>query len=357
MRICNNYNYLWGGTTVKDYLYFISHSARDKDLARLFYNYLANAIGIPAGKIFCASITEQIPFGTDDYLKYIRDAIIATKSSGGMLIALITSSFMESDFCKYEIGASWIEEIPIRPIFFPPISFSDHAIQGSPLSKTQAVKIDKEDLNGSSYSVLYSLVIDGKKNEQISGYISSVDEGNRMLITKDTTDRIVGFVKRVEDTRVYFDILRHTCGIYHAEHYSQTLIDDKDYDDQLVTLNLDFSAGAPPYAGYYVRPLNPKDWTKFIENKFFLRFDLFASTGIDNIYIELKCISYQIIDKKCKLTQNGWRTYSIYLGNQDPQDGWDNMKEICFVLKYDSMSVEKGYIQIKNLRIEREPII
>lgn len=338
-----------------DYLYFISHSARDRDLAVIFYNYLNDAIGIPENQIFCASVTENIPFGTDDYLQYIRRAIIDTKSSGGAVIALITPDFMKSDFCKYEIGAAWIKEIPIRPFFFPPVQFCDKEIQASPLSKTQAVIYDPENQEKSANNMLAALILDGEKSEVIRNYISAVSNGRRAMTTQEAASMIVNYIRRLKIENAHFDILKATCGSYHAQGFSHTMTAEKDIENQYVEMSVDFRSGVPPYVGYYVRPLRPSNWEPYVDEKFSLRFDALASEEVKGIIVEVNCNDYQIFNKFCRFRTSSWMTYNIYLGNMDAKDGWSSMKEICFVLNDKCLGEEKGTVLLRNLRLERDP--
>jgi len=145
-----------------------------------------------------------------------------------------------------------------------------------------------------------------------------------------------------------FDILQAPNNIYHAEGYDETLDFEKDYAAGHLSLSADFSQKIPPYAGYYVRPLLPKDWRYYIENKYIFSFDYISTDGFAEIIVEFKNINYQITDYKCKLVQNIWSTYNIDLGDQNVSE-WELMKEICFVVKKNCLSAPYGKINIKNL--------
>ncbi len=337
------------------YHYFISHSAKESRLAKLFYNYLATAMGIPKELIFCSSINQQIPFGTNDYLKYIHDALIATKNCNGKYIALISSEFMRSNFCKYEVGAAWALDIEMKPILFPPISYDDSQITGSPMARTQSLRIDKSNLHDTAYMVLRNLAVDGERDDEIRKYIVSVSRDQQFDCINSTSNAIVELLSGVETNCVKFDVLAPTGGIYHADGLSHTMSFERDVDEQQLILNVDFSINKPAYVGYYIRPLTPKNWSPYIENKFFIRFDATATTEM-GLYIELKCKDYQITDKLHRIAPNTWNTYSFYLGNMSAADGWSDMKEVCFVIKPNCIE-SKGTIRIKNLRLEREPLV
>ncbi len=339
-----------------DILYFISHSANDKKLAEMFFSYYTESLGIPEERIFCASITKQIPIGTKNYLEYIKDALL--RSRNGTMIAIITSSFMLSDFCKYEIGAAWILGIQIYPILFPPIEYGEKQLVGSPLSLIQGLKIDKNSVSSTTQDVLGNLFEIAKGNKEIEEYISHVPEFTRWNKIGKLVQNITNCLKNVEETRINIDILRQTCNVYHENADKRTLIAVKDVDDQYVTLKIDFTYSQPDFVGYYIRPLSPKDWRPFIENKYYLRFEAVScSDEINELIVELKGIHYQIADKRCELSSKGWTNSNISLGAFDSsEEEWKEMKEICFVIKPDCLSTKTGSIRIRNLRIEKDPM-
>lgn len=99
---------------------FISHAVADKALADKFVSFLKEAIGVPAGAIFCSSIDGHgIPLG-DDFNQYLQQQIQNPK----LVILLMTPSYMDSWFCLMELGATWAMSLKAIPIVVPPVQFS-----------------------------------------------------------------------------------------------------------------------------------------------------------------------------------------------------------------------------------------
>lgn len=100
---------------------FISHSSKDKKIAKAIVDLIANGIGVPEKEIFCSSVEGYgIPSG-HDFLLYIKEQMEQPK----MVILLLTPSYWESEFCLCEMGAAWAKSHRIYPIFVPPFEEKD----------------------------------------------------------------------------------------------------------------------------------------------------------------------------------------------------------------------------------------
>jgi hypothetical protein len=113
-----------GGTMKgkKEIEIFISHSAKDHLLVESFHkNVLVNGLQIPRNKILCTSIDGSKPNVGDFWEKDIKDGLVTSK----VHINLITKNFINSEYCKYEMGAAWILEKIIFPILIEPIQLDD----------------------------------------------------------------------------------------------------------------------------------------------------------------------------------------------------------------------------------------
>jgi len=116
---------------------FISHASVDKPLALFFVNFLKEAIGVPAKSIFCSSLEGHgIPFGVD-FNAYLKKSIKQPK----LVILLMTKSYMESDFCLMELGATWGQSTEALPIVVPPVAFTTVT---KTLGLVQAWKIEQD---------------------------------------------------------------------------------------------------------------------------------------------------------------------------------------------------------------------
>jgi len=94
---------------------FISHSHEDKTLAEAVTQLLRDTIDLNGGKIRCTSA-----YGSDlaigsKFAKRLRRDIEASE----VMIAILSESFMTSQFCLFELGAAWGLKIPLKPILAP----------------------------------------------------------------------------------------------------------------------------------------------------------------------------------------------------------------------------------------------
>ncbi len=98
---------------------FISHATADTALAKLIVNFLKEAVGVKDGDIFCSSITGHgVPL-TADFNSYIREQI----EKPHIVLALLTPSYLDSEFCLMELGAAWTKSLNTLAIVVPPVSF------------------------------------------------------------------------------------------------------------------------------------------------------------------------------------------------------------------------------------------
>jgi len=95
--------------------FFISHSSRDRKIAEKFVdNIFCEGLGINRLDIFCSSIE-----GLDvEVGRPIINTIKQKIEDADVVIFIITQNFLKSDFCKYELGASWIKDKRLIPITF-----------------------------------------------------------------------------------------------------------------------------------------------------------------------------------------------------------------------------------------------
>ena len=114
---------------------FISHSSKDKNIAKAIVDLIADGIGVPEKEIFCSSVEgHKIPSG-QDFLLYIKNEMEQPK----IVILLLTRSYWKSEFCLCEMGAAWVKSHQIFPILVPPLNNNDLK---AVLSTTQAFQID-----------------------------------------------------------------------------------------------------------------------------------------------------------------------------------------------------------------------
>jgi len=100
---------------------FISHAAKDKNLAKEIVDLIEDGMGVPEGEIFCSSLPGYgIPSGSH-FVTYIKEQMLEPK----VVVLLLTPAYFESKFCLSELGAAWIKSHEIFPILVPPLEHSD----------------------------------------------------------------------------------------------------------------------------------------------------------------------------------------------------------------------------------------
>ncbi|MBY5551050.1 TIR domain-containing protein [Rhizobium leguminosarum] len=98
---------------------FISHATADVGLAKLVVNFLKEAVGVRDADIFCSSLPgHSIPL-MEDFNDYIRDQI----EQPSLVLALLTPTYFDSDFCLMELGAAWAKSLKTLAIVAPEVPF------------------------------------------------------------------------------------------------------------------------------------------------------------------------------------------------------------------------------------------
>jgi hypothetical protein len=96
---------------------FISHASADRKLANLLRDTLVLG-GIPSGRIFYSSSRATgIPIGTD-----VRTHLRNELQQAGLVIELITTTFLTRAMCLLELGGAWALEKSTYPIVVPPLT-------------------------------------------------------------------------------------------------------------------------------------------------------------------------------------------------------------------------------------------
>jgi hypothetical protein len=128
---------------------FISHAAKDKKLADALVDLLQTGINISADDIFCSSLEGLgIPQGTD-FIAHIKAQIQQPK----VVVALLTQSYLASQFCMCELGATWAMSHRLLPLLVSPMTY--HDFKGV-LTVTQLASIDS-DLTGTMQALIEEL--------------------------------------------------------------------------------------------------------------------------------------------------------------------------------------------------------
>jgi len=118
----------------------------------------------------------------------------------------------------------------------------------------------------------------------------------------------------------------------------------------------------PSFVGYATR-LQLADWTQFVSCGYWLCVDARTDGNIMGLQLEIKRLtqppredSRQEIAKWQVDLSTNWNTCSFRLRDiAFPDATWDNMWEICFVLRHEQARGDHGLIELDNLRLTRTP--
>lgn len=99
---------------------FISHSSKDKQLAKEVTNLL-EALGIPSDVIFNSSMPGYGVKPGEDWVETLKAKI----STEGVVISLISENYYNSAVSLCEMGATWVLSKSHFPIVLPPLKFED----------------------------------------------------------------------------------------------------------------------------------------------------------------------------------------------------------------------------------------
>jgi Tol biopolymer transport system component len=114
---------------------FISHSHLDAAIGDALIELLQLGADVSRSDIvFTAGPGTGIPTGVD-FFRYLRDRLRDT----GLVIQLVTPSFLTSTFCLLELGGVWAMEAPSFPVIVPPVTYAELA---AIMPSLQAERID-----------------------------------------------------------------------------------------------------------------------------------------------------------------------------------------------------------------------
>jgi hypothetical protein len=100
---------------------FVSHAARDQELAEAVVELLQLGSGVPADQIFFASGPGmRVPTGSR-FNEYIRGEV----EDASLVVAILSPAFRESAFSIAEVGAAWVMQGNFFPLTVPDFGHRD----------------------------------------------------------------------------------------------------------------------------------------------------------------------------------------------------------------------------------------
>lgn len=118
--------------------YFISHSSKNKEIAKEFIDLLILGGAVTHQDIFCSS---SYGYGIKPGNNFVNK-IKKNLDTSTIVFSLISPNYLDSPFCWAELGAAWTQSKIVIPILFPKVTYSDLT---SIYQNTQAVRIDKKE--------------------------------------------------------------------------------------------------------------------------------------------------------------------------------------------------------------------
>jgi len=129
---------------------FISHASADKPLAGLLQRALILG-GVPSERIFYSSARlTGIPAGRD-VRTYLRQSL----REAGLVVELLTRTFLTRATCLMELGAAWVSETPTFPVVVPPLTL-DEATDA--IGNVHILRLDMERSNEEIFSELHDRI-------------------------------------------------------------------------------------------------------------------------------------------------------------------------------------------------------
>ncbi len=122
---------------------FISHSSKDSEIVKGFINkILGNGLGFDIANsnkdIYCTSIEELGIKTGADFRQNIKEHLI----NANIIFLFLSESYLNSEICLNEMGASWAHDKTIFPMIIPPMDFKG---VGALMEINECVKLDSED--------------------------------------------------------------------------------------------------------------------------------------------------------------------------------------------------------------------
>lgn len=101
-------------------LIFISHAGNDKEIVKLFVDYiLKNGLGLRDENIVCTSFEETTMKGGEDIPLYIKKNIKVSS----VVLSMVSQNYRRSEVCMNEVGAAWALDNPPIQIVLPDADF------------------------------------------------------------------------------------------------------------------------------------------------------------------------------------------------------------------------------------------
>lgn len=326
---------------------FISHSSQNKEIVQLFGNFLLSLDDDI--EIFCSSMENQLQVG-DNFMNQIINGLKDCE----IFIPILSEEYLKSKFCLMELGAAWIKlcetkEDVLDKYILPAVLYP---VPRTALSDTPLTNIQTVDL----------VSIEG-----VNSIIKRFHEiGILPLECSDYLKRVPEFVEDLD--KIIFstnsgNFLRRARMIAVSENGNpDSIVLNSDVENNAFNLNIDFSTNEiftkmPAFISFvmqFVRKLNLTSVVNSVEE------DTSFSFIVDNLDNVIKGLNIEfkfgenirILDSITLKVEPGINEFDIPFNSLN-KDGWDELSEICFVIKPMNLVKRSGSIIIKDIRVKK----
>lgn len=119
---------------------FISHSTLDRDLIEALTDCLRVGLGLQQRQYFASSLDgTDVTVGTD-FKQFMRTRLRSAK----VVLQIVSPAYLDSQFCSWELGASWVLAARSFPLLLSPLRPTDFS---GPLSNPHVALLDARGLN------------------------------------------------------------------------------------------------------------------------------------------------------------------------------------------------------------------
>lgn len=315
---------------MEKYILFLSHSSNDYKVINSFVDFMYK-IGLTENDMICSSSPYvKIPV-TENIYDYLNDHI---SNEHIYAIYFLSDNYYSSPVCLNEMGAIWLKKAKSLNILLPEFDYKD--IQGVVSKDSVGIKLGTS--TGeiiSAFNEFKSILIDLFKLEI---------PNTRWELARD--EFLSSTIEKIREFNMTFS--RSYC-IGDQENDGCKII-KKESNRNLLKAFIDFNETDSKLSDIVCFCTNRNFTSYFINNKN-ICFEAYADSGITHMDVEVRL--EHGLDRPYEVSldedEKSYRIPLIQFCDSLPY--WKDVSEVKFVIHRKRTS-DKGYITIKNLRIE-----
>lgn len=302
----------------------------------------------PNIKTFCTSLKSELKAG-DNFIHQIAAGL----KDSEIFLPIISEEYLNSKFCLMELGAAWIKFSDMKkdamkyilPAVLYPVSVA--ALLDTPLHDLQTVELASEEgVLSLANSVLHICNLPAATHEYHEKVSVFFNELNELLFITNSGNLL-------RRARIFScsESGNPDSGILHS-----------DCDNNVFSIEYSFVPttlfNSPKFISMvlqFIRKLNLNSVAHAVEKNTCFGFTVDnSSCSIKNISIEFKFGEYnRILDTRSFSVDQGINHYKVNFCTFN-QDGWNEVSEICFVLRPTDAVKAAGVLSITNIHIFKD---